>query len=379
MSNMKCKKCKADIPDELHPVYCCYCGEKLQRERKKKDEIKVPTPRKHGQKWRIDLRKEGVIVAEDTEAEAIAKAQAIRAGFIDFKANLPKLTLKQAIDNYISERDSVLSPSTIRGYEAIKNGRFKKYIDADISAINWQAAINDEAKLYSPKTVKNEYGLIRSVLRSNGLTPPNVTLPQAEQKQLAWLDYEQIQIFINAIRNEPCEMAALFALHSLRRSELLAITPSKIIDGCICVDGSRVFDKDNNLIEKSTNKNTASKRNIKIMIPRLAELIAAYDGDPDEPFISCYANTIWAQINAICAANDLPKVGVHGLRRSFASLAYHLGWSERQTMRVGGWSDFKTVHSIYIKLAEIDVSKDIQKMEHFYEFTPQFTPPLQKP
>ena len=30
---MKCKKCKADIPDELHPVYCCYCGEKLQRER----------------------------------------------------------------------------------------------------------------------------------------------------------------------------------------------------------------------------------------------------------------------------------------------------------------------------------------------------------
>ena len=48
---MKCKKCKADIPGELHPVYCCYCGEKLQRERKKKGEIKIPTPRKRGQKW----------------------------------------------------------------------------------------------------------------------------------------------------------------------------------------------------------------------------------------------------------------------------------------------------------------------------------------
>ena len=47
---MKCKKCKADIPDELHPMYCCYCGEKLQRERKKKGEIKIPTPRKRGQK-----------------------------------------------------------------------------------------------------------------------------------------------------------------------------------------------------------------------------------------------------------------------------------------------------------------------------------------
>ena len=27
------------------------------------------------------------------------------------------------------------------------------------------------------------------------------------------------------------------------------------------------------------------------------------------------------------------------LRRSFASLAYHLGWSEEETMRHGGWSD----------------------------------------
>lgn len=366
---MKCKKCKADIPDELHPVYCCYCGEKLQRERKKKDEIRIPTPRKRGQKWYVDLRREGVTVIEDTEAAAIAKAQAIRAGFVPIDKKHASLTLRKAIENYIADRDNVLSPSTIRGYEAIKNSRFKKYIDADISAINWQAAINDEAKLYSPKTVKNEYGLIRSILRSNGLALPNVTLPQAEQKQLAWLDYEQIQTFINAIRNEPSEMAALFALHSLRRSELLAITPSKIIGGCICVDGSRVFNKDNDLIEKSTNKNTASKRNIKIMIPRLAELIAAYDGDPDEPFISCYANTIWAQINTICAANGLPKVGVHGLRRSFASLAYHLGWSERQTMRVGGWSDVKTVHNIYIKLSESDVANDIQKMAQFYEFT----------
>lgn len=367
---MKCKRCKADIPDDLHPVFCCYCGERLIREKKKKDEIKVPAPRMKGKRWYLELRREGVTIIEDTEAAAIAKAKAIRAGFVPLKSNAPKLTLGQAIDNYISERDNVLSPSTIRGYEAIRKSRFKNYINDDIGAINWQSAINDEAELYSPKTVKNEYGLIRSVLHSNGIDLPSVTLPQAECRQLAWLDYEQIQTFIAAIRDEPCEMAALLALHSLRRSELLAITPSKIVDGYICVDGSRVFDKNNNLIFKASNKNTASKRKIKIMIPRLAELIAAYAGEPDEPYISCYANTIWAQINTICSANRLPKVGVHGLRRSFASLAYHLGWSERQTMRVGGWSDFKTVHNIYIKLAEADVSKDIQKMAQFYDFTP---------
>lgn len=366
---MKCPNCKSELPDELHFIYCGYCGARLVREKQKKNDIKTPSPRKRGQRWYIDLRREGVTVIEDTEAEAMAKAKAIRAGFIKAEKKHPPLTLRQAIDKYISERDNVLSPSTVRGYEAIRKSRFKNYINDDIGAINWQSAINDEAKLYSPKTVKNEYGLIRSVLRSNGVELPNVTLPQAECKQLAWLDYEQIQTFIAAIRDEPCEMAALLALHSLRRSELLAITPNKIVDGYIYVDGSRVFDKDNNLIEKTTNKNTASKRKIKIMIPRLAELIAAYAGEPDEPYISCYANTIWAQINTICSASGLPKVGVHGLRRSFASLAYHLGWSERQTMRVGGWSDFKTVHNIYIKLSEADVAKDIQKMAQFYDFT----------
>ena len=112
---MKCKKCKADIPDELHPVYCCYCGEKLQRERKKKDEIRIPTPRKRGQKWYVDLRREGVMVIEATEAEARAKALAIRAGFVPVDKKHASLTLRKAIENYIADRDNVVSPSTIRG------------------------------------------------------------------------------------------------------------------------------------------------------------------------------------------------------------------------------------------------------------------------
>ena len=58
--------------------------------------------------------------------------------------------------------------------------------------------------------------------------------------------------------------------------------------------------------------------------------------------------------------------GVHGLRRSFASLAYHLRWSELETMRVGGWSDFQTMRKIYTKLAAQDESEAARKMERFY-------------
>lgn len=364
---MKCKKCKADIPDELHPVYCCYCGEKLQRERKKKDEIKIPTPRKRGQKWYIDLRREGVTVIEETEAEAKAKALAIRAGFIAAEQKHPPLTLRQAIDNYISDRDNALSPSTVRGYYTIQRNAFADVMDEDIHAVrNWQAVVNREAGRVAAKTVQNEWRLVKTVLQKNKVDSDVTSLPQVIRKELPWLDYDQIKIFIGAVHGAPCELGALFALHGLRRSELLALTPEKIQDGRILVYGSAVVDKTGKLVVKSENKNITSRREVDIMIPRLAELLAESTTPLGAPYIPFNHNTLRKQINLICEQNGLPLVGVHGLRRSFASLAYHLGWSERQTMKTGGWADFKTVHNIYVKLADADEKSDINRMKAFF-------------
>lgn len=140
-------------------MYCCYCGEKLQRERKKKDEIKIPTPRKRGQKWYVDLRREGVMVIEATEAEARAKALAIRTGVVAAEKKRPPLTLRQAIDNYINDRDNALSPSTIRGYYTIQRNAFADVMDEDIHAVrNWQAVVNEEAGRVAAKTVKMNGG-----------------------------------------------------------------------------------------------------------------------------------------------------------------------------------------------------------------------------
>lgn len=49
------------------------------------------------------------------------------------------------------------------------------------------------------------------------------------------------------------------------------------------------------------------------------------------------------RINRICEANGLPNVGIHGLRHSFVSLAYHfrrLGKDCHGDRRVGGLSDY---------------------------------------
>ena len=114
---MKCKNCRRVIDDDS--IFCKWCGERQIRERKKKGEIKVPSPRqlKSG-KWNIELRAEGKSITEDTAALCEAKARAIRAGFIEEKAMAStRLTLRQAIDALLDEYGEALSPSTVRGYE----------------------------------------------------------------------------------------------------------------------------------------------------------------------------------------------------------------------------------------------------------------------
>ena len=69
----------------------------------------------------------------------------------------------------------------------------------------------------------------------------------------------------------------------------------------------------------------------------------------------------------ICRENNLPNVGIHGLRHSFASLAYHLQIPEKIAMEIGGWSDYQTMRKIYTHLSSIDRKKAENKMAEFYK------------
>lgn len=374
-NDMICKHCKNEIPDDLHFTFCGYCGERLIRERKKKNEIKVPKPRQRGKRWYLELRKEGVTVVEDTEAEAIAKAQAIRAGFIASEKKPKAITLETAIDNYINSRRNVLSPSTLAGYNTVKKNRFKSVMHKSISEVSdWQQIINEEALECSPKTIKNAWGLISPALKSAGLTLPRITLPQAAPKEPVYLNPEQIKIFVAALKGAPVEIAALLGLHSLRRSEIAALDWSNVDlkKRTIKVAGSVVPGENWTLVEKPTNKNRSSTRTIPIMIPELYDALNAVE-DKTGKVVTCYISTVYDRVNKVCEDNGLPKLGVHGLRHSFASLAYHVRMSEQAAMQIGGWSDYATMRKIYTHLSSQDVGRAENAMSNFYGFTSNFT------
>lgn len=303
-------------------------------------------------------------ISAPSEDEYYAKAKAVKMGLLEVKKTAPKMTLGTTIDNYIKDNDAVLSPSTINAYRSYRKTRFKAYIDKDLSAINWQQMVNEESKLVKPKTVHNAWRLVTASLHHADAPVPSVNLPQKSRAERQWLDYDQIKTFCGAIKGKPYELGALLALNGLRRSELLHLTAGDVDldNGIIHVRGASVIGSSNKLTDKDTNKTRSSTRDVHIAIPRLNTLIEGKNGR----LVTTNPTTLYGLVNKLCKRHGLPQVGVHGLRHSFASLAYHLKWSESTTMREGGWADNSTVHRIYTHLANADANADIVQMQQFY-------------
>ena len=293
---------------------------------------------------------------------------AIRAGFAAAESRKPTITVGEAVDTYIENRRNVISPSTLVGYKSARENRFKSIMDKPVSSIkDWQQVINNEAKICSPKTLKNAWGLIRPALEAQGVEIPKVTMPQIVRKDPVFLSPEQIKVFVAAVKGTPVEIAALLGLHSLRRSEIAALDWSNVDleKRTIKVSGAIVPGENWTLVEKPTNKNQSSARTIPIMIPELYEALKAVK-NKNGKVVTCYISTVYDWVNDICKTNNLPKLGVHGLRHSFASLAYHVNMSEQAAMQIGGWSDYATMRKIYTHLSAQDIGRAENAMSDFY-------------
>ena len=84
------------------------------------------------------------------------------------------------------------------------------------------------------------------------------------------------------------------------------------------------------------------------------------------PVLTIRQNNLREGINRVCERNGLPRVGIHGLRHSFASLAYHLQMPEKIAMEIGGWADMSTMHKIYTHIAQSDIERYKTKLADFY-------------
>lgn len=334
--------------------------------------MKIPEPTKlPSGSWTVRVMIDGqrISITKPTKKACIAEAAALKTGVKEAEKKSKKKTVTQAIEDYIDARRNICSPATIRSYKKYQKLRFQSMMNKDIFKVTpeqWQRAVNLEAKAISAKTLKSTWGFLSSVITETTGNHVSVRLPQVIPPQKAWLRPEQIPVFVELVKDDPIEIPALLALSSLRRSELLALRWEDIdlTSDVLYVNGAAVFDEEERLVRKKETKNTSSRRTVPIIQP-LHEALEKAERNGDY-VVTWYPNSIACRINRLCDQNNLPHVGLHGLRHSFASLGKHLGMPEDAVMRIGGWSDFQTMRKIYTHISEADMARHTNGFTDFF-------------
>jgi len=341
--------------------------------------MKVPQPKKSKNgTWYIQFRFDGgsQYIYGSTETECRNKAILFKGERLNNIHDIkPKqeLTLRQACEQYIAKKETAKrSPETVRGYDIILRHRFQSIMDKPVDKIkNWQRIYDEELQKYSAKTMKNTWSFIRSAVKSEC----KVDLPEVEtvayhREEHPFLTPEQIRAFVREAGSDKYRTALLLALCSCRASEILALDWRNVDldNNTVYIKGAVVRDKNNQKVEKKENKTDKSSRYVPLFIPELQKALR------DEPnktgkVVTANENTLLEHANSVCDAAGIPRVGVHGLRHSFASLCYSLNVPVKVTMQIGGWSDYSTVMRIYTHLAQKDVSKHAQEITQFFQIT----------
>ena len=319
--------------------------------------MKTPTAKKLAScRWRVQVCVDGIrySITRDTKKEAEKAATMMK---LSPSQRAQKITYREAIDAYCEKYKTILSPSTIKGYRDIQRQRFQTIMDFPVGAdIDFQSVINREN--LSVKTLKNAYGLITAVTRDLGLEPQKVRYPAELKRERPFLDPDQIKQFCKAIEGDIYELPYLLCLHSLRRSEMLALKKSQVHDGVIHVSGAVVLGE-TGMVYKETNKTKASVRDIPIFIPRLSQLVK---NAPDGVLCPYPIKGMEQHLRTILRQSGLPVGGFHILRHGFSSLCYFAGVSELTAMKLGGWTEFQTMRQIYTHLAEKQERADVEKL-----------------
>lgn len=281
-----------------------------------------------------------------------------------------KKTLKEAVDEHIQELEGHRSPSTIAGYKKDARNTFQHAMNWDVYTTpdeKWQEAIREERrKGRSAHYIKNAWSLMAAAIEKNTKHRPDVNLYPPESKQRAWLDHDEIDILVAAVKGSKYEIPVLLCLSSLRRSEMLGLRWSQLDfkNNVMEIRGATVRGP-NGMVDKKQNKTKKSTRSVPI-IPPLRKALEKADRSTDK-VVTVPANSTLKYVHAVCREQGITDVDLHGLRHSFASLAYHLGIPEMIAAEIGGWDDLGTMHKIYTHLAQKDIAKRAQDFCDYFD------------
>lgn len=202
-------------------------------------------------------------------------------------------TLGQLADDFIENRSTILSPSTIAGYKKIRRTAFQDIVNVRLGILTkemYQKAVNAYTKGHSPKTVKSAHAFYNKLLKENGYSiGEGINLPQKRKTEIEIPTEEEMISFLDNIKDTRIYSYCLLAsAMGLRKSEIVSLKwmDVDLKKKALQVRRARVKDEFGIYVEK-VPKTTSSERTIpmpQVVIDALGEAKGAdmyiFEGNP---------------------------------------------------------------------------------------------------
>lgn len=230
------------------------------------------------------------------------------------------MAFREALDMYITSRESVLSAGTIREYRRSQKADFhplEQTCITDITQYDIQLLINEKSRNCKPKTVRNLHGLISAVMKAYRKDfILNTTLPQKQKPDLYIPTDQDIQKIINAVNEDTDMLIAIYlaAFGPLRRSEICGLESTDIINKVAHIQRAVIMNEHNNWITKPVPKSVAGDR----FIP-LPDFVFDLLKDRQGRIIKLHPNNITDRFEWILKRAGLPHFRFHDLRHPYVN------------------------------------------------------------
>lgn len=284
------------------------------------------------------------------EANALAAARARELEVHGYVQRHPtEMTVGEAIDRYIDERNAVLQPKTIREYKGIRRNYLQQLMDVrlkSLTASDVQRAVNEDSKRVSPKTIRNAYALFSSALAA---VEPSLTFainfPQKQKQKITIPTDEQLIELFARIRGHRVELPVIIsATCGLRRGEICALNLSEDIDynNCTITVNKAISQNDDGEWVIKPPKTESSYRTVecpKWVVDKLAEA-------RDSGYTWMNPDFVSTRFRKYCDQLGI-NIRFHDLRHYYASLMASLNVPDIYAMARMGHSTPNMLKNVY--------------------------------
>lgn len=255
-------------------------------------------------------------------------------------------TFGQALEEYISKRDAVVSPRTILNYRRLQNKDLKPLEDIKISNLSQgliQEFVNQDIKTHAPKTVRDNHGLIAAVIKQE--RPEfalNTKLPRLIRPELYVPSDEDVQKLMSCASGTELQLPILLAAFGpMRRGEICALDTKNIEGNVVHVCKNMVLSKGNVWVIKQP-KSYAGDRYIEY-----PDFVVDEWKGVSGKITTLTPDNVSNRFSRLLCRTGIPHFRFHDLRHYSVSIQHAIGIPDAYIMARGGWEDDGVLKNVY--------------------------------